>query len=111
MLGDVDSRPSSYGRSKEKSLDPFLLYEKFKILYDLIVSDREVEEHLNLLEIFREIKDDDHADELREDTNWEETDVDHNKLEEAYFESEKPEKTDYKELLRTPEQENQDIPD
>jgi len=110
MLGDVASRPYSYGRNKEKFLDPTLFYEKFKIRYDLTVSDQEIEEYTDLLSILIEMINDDHADELRRDTNWEETDVDHNRLEEAYFESEKHEKTDYIRLLRPLEQENRDLP-
>ena len=74
MLGDAGNRPYSYGRSKGKSLDPALFYEKFKIRYDLILPDQEVEERIDLLEILREIKDDDHADRLisvrQQWTNW-----------------------------------------
>jgi hypothetical protein len=108
MSGDADSRPYSYGRSRDKNVDFVLFYKKFEIRYDLIVSDETVEGYLNLFEIFRETKDDDHADELRKDTNWEETDVDHNRIEEAYVEVETPEKTDYPMLLRLTEHEKQD---
>jgi hypothetical protein len=111
MLGDDVSRPYSYGRSRDKNIDLVLFYKKFEIRYDLIVSDQEVEGYLNLSEIFRETRDDDHADELRKETNWEENDVDHNRIEEAYVESENPEKTDYPMLLRLPEHENQDTAD
>ena len=74
MLGDAETRPSSYGRKCESYVGPSIFYEKFEIRYDLIVSDHLVGEYLSLLEIFREIKDDDHADEFTTDTNWQATD-------------------------------------
>ncbi|NIO23071.1 MAG: hypothetical protein GTN38_03540 [Candidatus Aenigmarchaeota archaeon] len=78
MLVDAETRPSLHGRNKEKSIDPSLFYEKFKIRYDLIVPDHVIGEYLNLLEIFREIRYDDHADELiLEENNWRATDRDH----------------------------------
>ena len=74
MLGDAETRPSSYGRKCESYVDPSIFYKKFEIRYDLIVSDHLVEEYLSLFEIFREIKDDDHADEFTMDSNWQVTD-------------------------------------
>jgi len=66
MLYNDVSGPSKHGKDR-KSVDLFLSYEPFKIRYDLIVFDYydpEVKECLDLLGIFQEIRDDDHADEF-----------------------------------------------
>lgn len=78
MLGDDVFRPSEYGRSKEKLIHPALSHPALSyVRRDIAVSDYEVEEYTNLTEIFREIRDDDHADEFTEDNNWQATDKDH----------------------------------
>jgi|GEM_PF-1887441 len=76
MPADAGNRPS-YGRSKAIFPAPALFYEKFEMRYDLILPDREVGERMDLLEIFREIRDDDHADEFTADTNAQATDKNH----------------------------------
>jgi len=73
MLGDAETRPSSYGNKKGKYLD-FQPYRLPGMAHDLILFDPECKEYLGLVEIFREIKDDDHADEFTMDSNWQATD-------------------------------------